>query len=168
MAWHRPTLALSQEVHFEPEGRWRHTRPGGATPRGVQNRRDFGFWLRIDLSSPDHSKMYLSRTLPYAWRTKRPLDVVQWLQVIAQQTQVAAEQTASHPASHRCAQCKRWHNLSSAKCFRSCVHAFSAALHARKMLGQIPVVLKLQRSTIYGSAQQLPQILHAFMVALNE
>ena len=68
----------------------------------------------------------------------------------------------------RCAQCKRWHNLSSAKCFRSCVHAFSAALHARKMLGQIPVVLKLQRSTIYGSAQRLPQILHAFMVALNE
>ena len=84
----------------------------------------------------------------YARRTKRPLDVVQWLQVIAQQTQVAADQTASHPASHRCAQCKRWHNLSSAKCFRSCVHAFSAALHARQFLGQIPVVLKLQRSTI--------------------
>ena len=37
----------------------------------------------------------------YARRTKRPLDVVQWLQVIAQQTQVAADQTASHPASHR-------------------------------------------------------------------
>ena len=104
----------------------------------------------------------------YARRTKRPLDVVQWLQVGAQQTQAAADQTASHPASHRCAQCKRWHNLSSAKCFRSCVHAFSAALHARQFLGQIPVVLKLQRSTIYGSAQRLPQILHAFMVALNE
>ena len=103
-----------------------------------------------------------------ARRTEQPLDVVQWLQVGAQQTQAAADQTASLPASHRCAQCKRWHNLSSAKCFRSCVHAFSAALHARQFLGQIPVVLKLPRSTIYGSAQRLPQILHAFMVALNE